>query len=429
VAARRETRYDAAHPADVKEHAMTTSRRGFMGTAAASALALAAPAAGTRRASAHTLADTPILALEDVPTPALILDLDAFEWNVSKMASTLKASGRTFRPHGKTHKCPEVGKALARAGAVGHCAAKLSEAEAFAAGGLTGLLVTTAVIGRQKIARAVSLATRQPDTIFVVDDEQNVRDLNAAAGALRGTAPLRLNLAVDLLIGRTGIEMGAPALALAQLIDSLPHVRFAGLQSYDGGASHTTGFEARKARSHESMSKAVETRRLIEGSGIACPLVTGGSTGTYNIDIGVEGVTEHQPGSFMFMDLDYNRIGGQDGPVYSDFRSALTVLTTVVSKRPGTAIVDGGYKAFATDRPFGPKPADAALADVPYAWAGDEHGRLDLTKAQRDVKVGDRLAFLVPHCDPTVNLYDVMYAVRGSRVEAVWPIAARGMSQ
>lgn len=408
---------------------MTTSRRGFIGTAAASALAVTAPASVATAASAEALPDSPPLALEDVPTPALIVDLDAFDWNLSKMASTLKGSGRTFRPHGKTHKCPAIGKALAQAGAIGHCAAKLSEAEAFAAGGLTGLLVTTAVVGRQKIARAVSLAERHPDTIFVVDDARNVRDLNDAAGAHRGRTPVRLNLAVDLLIGRTGIEMGAPALALTQLIDSLPHVRFAGLQSYDGGASHTTGFDARKARSYETMGRAVETRRLIEGSGIACPLVTGGSTGTYNIDIGVDGVTEHQPGSFMFMDLDYSRIGGQDGPVYGDFRTALTVLTTVVSKRPGTAIVDGGYKAFSTDRPFGPKPTDAALAEVPYAWAGDEHGRLDLVNAQRDVKVGDRLAFLVPHCDPTVNLYDVMYAVRGGRVEAVWPIAARGMSQ
>lgn len=408
---------------------MTTTRRGFIGTATASALAVAAPASVMASASAEALPDSPPLALEDVPTPALIVDLDAFDWNLSKMAGTLKRSGRTFRPHGKTHKCPAIGKALVQAGAIGHCAAKLSEAEAFAAGGLTGLLVTTAVVGRQKIARAVSLAARQPDTMFVVDDPQNVRDLNDAAGAHRGRTPVRLNLAVDLLIGRTGIEMGPPALALAQLIDSLPHVRFAGLQSYDGGASHTTGFDARKARSHETMGKAVETRRLIEGSGIACALVTGGSTGTYNIDIGVDGVTEHQPGSFMFMDLDYNRIGGRDGPVYSDFRTALTVLTTVVSKRPGTAIVDGGYKAFSTDRPFGPKPADAALADVPYAWAGDEHGRLDLANAQRDVKVGDRLSFVVPHCDPTVNLYDIMYAVRGGRVEAVWPIAARGMSQ
>jgi 3-hydroxy-D-aspartate aldolase len=239
-----------------------------------------------------------------------------------------------------------------------------------------------------------------------------------------------MNLAIDLLIGgRTGIDTGAPAVELAKTIASLPNVRLAGLQAYDGGASHTVGFDARKARSLETMGRAVETRRLIEAAGIECPIVSGGSTGTYNIDSELDGVTELQPGSFMFMDMDYNQIGGQDGPVYQDFRNALTVVTTVVSWRPGTAIVDGGYKAFSTDRPFRPKSKDPALADVPFAWGGDEHGRLDLSKAQREVKLGDRLEFIVPHCDPSVNLYDSIHCLRGDRVETIWPVAARGMSQ
>jgi D-serine deaminase-like pyridoxal phosphate-dependent protein len=177
------------------------------------------------------------------------------------------------------------------------------------------------------------------------------------------------------------------------------------------------------------MGRAVETRRLIERSGIECPIVSGGSTGTYNIDSEIEGVTELQPGSFMFMDLDYNRIGGQDGPVYQDFRNSLTVMTTVVSRRPDAAIVDGGYKAFSTDRPFRPKAKEAALEEAAFSWGGDEHGRLDLTKAQREVKLGDRIEFIIPHCDPSVNLYDSMYCLRGDRVETIWRVAARGMSQ
>ncbi|MBA2604666.1 MAG: DSD1 family PLP-dependent enzyme [Acidobacteria bacterium] len=408
---------------------MQTTRRGFLGAAAASTIALSTPARLAALAQARQSAEAGRLFRDDILTPALLLDLDAFEANVQEMASFLRSHQRGFRPHGKSHKCPEVGKALAKAGALGHCAAKLSEAEVFAAHGLGGLLVTTAVIGKAKIGRAVKLAAARQDTIFSVDHAENVRDLNAAAAAHGGRRPLRLNLAVDLLIGRTGIEMGQPALELAQLIDALPNVRLAGLQAYDGGASHTTGFEQRKARSTESMSRAAETRRLIERSGIECPLLSGGSTGTYNIDVEVDGVTELQPGSFVFMDLDYNRIGGQDGPVYDDFRSALTVLTTVVSHRPGVAIVDGGFKAFSTDRPFTPRATDPALAEVPYAWGGDEHGRLDLSAAEREVKLGDRIEFLVPHCDPSVNLYDAMYCLRGDRVEAVWRIAARGMSQ
>ncbi len=409
---------------------MQSTRRTFLGTAAASAVAVASRPAhaaslplGARDAGAPATID-------EIPTPALILRLDSFEANVSKMASALRAANRAFRPHGKTHKCPEIARRLVAAGAVGACAAKLSEAEVFADAGIGGILVTTAVIGRPKIARAVRLAQRHPDTTFVVDNEANARDLDAAVAALsRNGPPLKLQVAIDLLFGRTGIEGGAPAVALAQAIDKLPNLTLAGLQAYDGGSAHVIGFDARKTRSTASMQHAAATRTAIERAGIACPLLTGGSTGTYNIDSQVDGVTELQPGSFVFMDLDYNRIGGTDGEVYQDFESALTVLTTVVSQRPGTAIVDGGYKAFSTDRTFGPRLVDPALADVPYAWAGDEHGRLDLSRAQREVRVGDRLELLVPHCDPTVNLYDNLYAVRGERVEGVWPIAARGMSQ
>jgi len=361
----------------------------------------------------------------DIPTPALLLDLDAFEDNVQKMAAHLKARGKAFRPHGKTHKCPEVARALIRAGAVGCCAARLSEAEVFATSGIPGLLITTAVIGRDKIARAVALASSAPDTMFVVDDRQNVRDINDAAGARATGEPVKL--LVDLFFGRTGIAPGQPAVELAQLIESLPNITFAGLQSYDGAAAHTTPFDARSTRTKATMGKAVETKAMLERAGIACPLVTGGSTGTYRFDSENPGITELQPGSFVFMDMEYGTIGGPDGTEYRDFKNALTVITTVVSRPPGMAIVDGGYKAFSTDRPFTPKPI--GIDGVTYGWAGDEHGRLDLSNASRDVKLGDRIEFLPPHIDPTVNLYDHIYALRGDRVEAVWPIAARGKSQ
>jgi D-serine deaminase-like pyridoxal phosphate-dependent protein len=360
----------------------------------------------------------------DVPTPALLLDLDAFESNIATMAAHLRARGKAFRPHGKTHKCPEVARALIQAGAIGCCAARLSEAEVFAEFGIPGLLITTAVIGTDKIARALALASQAPDTIFVVDNRQNVRDLNDAAAA-RGGQPL--NLAIDLFFGRTGIQPGQPAVELAQLIDSLAHVSFIGLQSYDGQAAHTTPFDARSTRTLTSMGKAVDTKAMIERAGIACPLVTGGSTGTYRIDAENPGMTELQPGSFVFMDMEYGQIGGPGGTEYRDFKHSLTVVTTVVSRSPGMAIVDGGYKAFSTDRPFTPQPV--GLDDVTYGWAGDEHGRLDMSRSTRELRVGERVEFLPPHVDPTVNLYDSIYALRGDRVEAVWPIAARGKSQ
>ena len=361
----------------------------------------------------------------DIPTPALLLDLDAFDSNIAKMAAHLKARNKGFRPHGKTHKCPEVARALIRAGAVGCCAARLSEAEVFAEFAIPGLLITTAVIGRDKITRAIALATKAPDTMFVVDDAQNVRDINDAAGARGGGPPI--NLAIDLFFGRTGIEPGQPAVELAQLIDSLPNVTFAALQSYDGQAAHTTPFDARGARTNGTMSRAVETKAMLERAGFSCPIVTGGSTGTYRFDAENPGLTELQPGSFIFMDMEYGQIGGPDGSEYRDFKNALTVITTVVSRPKGMAIVDGGYKAFSTDRPFTPAPL--GIEGATYEWAGDEHGRLYINGASRDLKVGDRIEFLPPHVDPTVNLYDQIYALRGERVEAVWPIAARGKSQ
>ncbi|MGH9719759.1 MAG: DSD1 family PLP-dependent enzyme [Bryobacteraceae bacterium] len=365
------------------------------------------------------------LTRDDLPTPALLLDLDAFEANVSKMTQYAREHNRALRPHGKTHKCPEVARALIKAGAVGACAAKISEAEVFSANGVGGLLVTTAVIGKHKIERAVRLASQRRDTMFSVDNAQNVRDLNDAAGA----AKIKLNLAIDLLVGgRTGIRTGDAAHALAQQIASLPNVKLAGLQAYAGGSSHVVGFDARQAHSLKQMTPAVETRRMIERSGIACPLLTGGSTGTYNIDSGIDGITELQPGSFVFMDVDYIRIGGKDGAVYRDFRSALTVLTTVVSKPSDeSAVVDGGLKAFSTDKPFMPEPKQ--IQGITFAWGGDEHGRLNIAKASAPVNLGDRLEFIIPHCDPSVNLYDRMYCLRGDKVEAVWRIAARGMSQ
>jgi D-serine deaminase-like pyridoxal phosphate-dependent protein len=365
------------------------------------------------------------LTKDELATPALVLDLDAFERNVAKMATHCRQSGRALRPHGKTHKCPEIARALIRAGAVGSCAAKLSEAEVFAANGIKGLLVTTAVIGKPKIDRAMKLAAKQPDMIFSVDNAQNVRDLNEAAKA----AKLKVNVATDLFIaGRTGITPGEPALGLAQTIVSSSNLKLAGIQAYAGHAAHVIGFEARTKVSREAMAQAVETRRLFERNGIPCPLLTGGSTGTYNIDSEIDGITELQPGSFIFMDVDYNRIGGKSGEVYNDFENSLTVLTTVVSKPTDQqAVVDGGLKAFSTDKPFTPQAR--GIDGLTFAWGGDEHGKLNLAKASAPVNVGDRLEFIIPHCDPSVNLYDRIYGVRKGQVESVWKIAARGMSQ
>jgi 3-hydroxy-D-aspartate aldolase len=365
------------------------------------------------------------IAKDEVPTPALMLDLDLFESNVQKMVAHAKGHNRALRPHGKTHKCPEIAKYIVRQGALGACAAKLSEAEVFAAHGVRGLLVTTAVVGKHKIERAVRLAGVAPDTIFCVDNAQNAQDLNDAAGA----AKRKLWVAIDLCVsGRTGIMPGAPAVALGEQVAKLGNLKFKGIQAYAGGASHTKGWEKRKAASIAAMTPAIETRAELNKRGVETPWLSGGSTGTYNIDSDIDGITELQPGSFMFMDTDYNIIGGKEtGENYADFGNALTIQATVVS-RPTDAhvIIDSGYKAMATDRPFVPL---LKMAGVKFAFNGDEHAKVTSTEGALRLQVGDRVEVIAPHCDPTVNLYDRIYCTRGGQVEAVWAIAARGMAQ
>ena len=405
-----------------------TSRRTLLATGLSTAALYAAKQSYTFAEIDRMIARGDVkgkLSKAELPTPALIVDLDAFEGNVKRMVGYVKSKGRAIRPHGKTHKCPDIAKYIIAQGAVGACAAKLNEAEAFAENGVTGLLVTTAVIGKYKIEKAIAIARKHPEIIYSVDNAQNVRDLNDAAGV----GKVKLNVAIDLWVGRrTGIQPGDAAVALGEAISKMPHLKLQGIQAYAGHASHAVGFENRKKVSIEAMTPAVETRQMLEKKGISCPWLSGGSTGTYNIDTHIEGITELQPGSFMFMDVDYNRIGSESGnEVYDDFKNSLFVLTTVVSKpKDDTAIVDGGLKAFSTDKPFPPQWRGGS--ELPYAFAGDEHGRLTMT-AGKLVSVGDRLEFIIPHCDPSVNLHDRIYAVRGEQVEAVWKVAARGMGQ
>jgi D-serine deaminase-like pyridoxal phosphate-dependent protein len=205
-------------------------------------------------------------------------------------------------------------------------------------------------------------------------------------------------------------------------------MRFRGLQGYAGQCAHVVGWAARRAASLAALEPLMETRRLIEASGLPVDIVSGASTGTYNIDSELAGLTELQAGSYCVMDLDYLRIGGRTAERFTDFDLALTVLATVVSVPTAErAIVDAGLKAFATDRPFGPEAIERP--GLTYEWAGDEHGRLLIGHSTRPPALGERVEFIPPHCDPTMNLYDRLYAMRGTRVEGVWEISARGKSQ
>lgn len=358
----------------------------------------------------------------DLPTPSLVLDLDAFEANVAGMAAHAKQHGLQLRPHSKTHKTPEIARRQFAAGAHGVCAATIYEAETMNAAGIGGILITGEQVGPNKIGRLVRLTKKAPETMSTVDNAQHAEQLSEAARAAKVT--LNVMVDIDPVGRRTGIAPGEKALALAKRIDQLEGLRLRGVHGYSGASSHVKGFEVRKAHSTQYMIPVIESFEAMKKAGLPAEIMSGSSTGTYNIDSDLDGMTEMQVGSYVFMDVEYRRSGGKSGETYTDFRPSLTVLSTVISKNhDDIATIDAGIKAFATDRSFGPEPL---IEGVTYSFNGDEHGRLHLEKASREVKFGEKVELIIPHCDPNVNLYDRMYVCRGDQVQEIWKIAARG---
>ena len=346
-----------------------------------------------------------MLTKQQLPTPALLLDLDKFEANLARMAARIKESGKSLRPHAKAHKCVEIAKRQIAAGAIGVCVATVAEAELMAAAGIPGLLLTSPVGDPLKMARIVKTGA-----MVVVDHLQQVAWYNEAAGA----AKRKLDVLVDLDVGdhRTGARSPEDAAEIAEAVDQAAHLELRGLQAYSVLGSHAGGLDERKRVSKESFQVASRALGIMLRRGLSTEIVTGGSTGTWEIDTVVADLTELQAGSYVLMDLAYRREG-------LDFANALTVLATVVSaNHPGFVTVDAGFKAFATDRGYGPEALD--LPGSTYRWGGDEFGYVDLPDGLP--KLGSRLEFIPPHCDPTTNLYDRIYACRGEQVEAVWPV-------
>jgi D-serine deaminase-like pyridoxal phosphate-dependent protein len=357
----------------------------------------------------------------ELPTPALLLDLDAFEANLKAMAEHCKRSGCGFRPHAKTHKCPEIAKRQVASGAVGVSVATVGEAMHMAWGGIKSILLTSPIVEDYKVFRMMEVAS-QAEAILAVGHPRQAEKLRQVTDAFKQEVSVLID--VDVGDRRTGALPGQPALELARLLAKGKQIRVVGVQAYAGHASHTVGFEKREKVSREAMHKAVETRELLTKNGFEARILSGGSTGTYNIDSAIRGVTELQVGSYVFMDLDYRRIGGKGGAVYTDFQPSLTVLTTVVSaSHPDRVTVDAGTKAFSTDVPL--KPEAKGREGLSYSRAGDEFGAIVAAGGAKLPEIGERLEFFVPHCDPTVNLYDHIWAMRGDKVEGMWPTVAR----
>ena len=357
--------------------------------------------------------------IEDVDTPALVVDLDVFERNLDLMANAVRGAGVVLRPHAKAHKCPDIAHAQIERGAVGICCQKVGEAEAFIAAGIRDVLVTNEIVGQTKLARLAEMA-KVAKVGVLVDDAASVSHIGAAARA----AGVSIDVLVEIDVGanRCGTLPGAPAVAVARVIARTPGLSFRGVHAYHGAAQHLRTPEERRAAIARASEFAGETKAAIEAAGVPCPTITGAGTGTWQHERDSGVYTEIQPGSYIFMDADYER--NALAPDQHHFEQSLFVLATVMSAPVRErAVVDAGLKAFAFDS--GP-PLVYGAHGLTYVKASDEHGVLAVAADTRPPLLGDRLWLVPGHCDPTVNLYDWIVGVRGTRVECLWPVAARG---
>ncbi|BBK42081.1 alanine racemase [Allostella vacuolata] len=362
--------------------------------------------------------------VSEIDTPALVIELDAFERNIAKLAEVSRRTGVRLRPHTKTHKSPIIALKQIEAGAIGQCCQKVAEAEVLVAGGVRDVLVSNQVVGDRKLARLAALA-KMARVALCVDAPEHIE----AAGRAARDYGVELGALVEIDVGtaRCGVEPGEAAVRLAQQIAGTPGLRFGGLQAYHGTAQHLATWDERKA----AIEKAVEKTRLtvdaLAAVGLACDIVGGAGTGTFQFESTSGVYNELQCGSYLFMDTDYARIGGKTSNRYDEFEHSLFVLATVMSiPTADRAICDAGLKAYTMEKGA---PWVHGREDLEVTGVSDEHGKIRTTAAKAPLALGEKLWLIPGHCDPTINLHDWYVGVRKGRVEAVWPIAARGASQ
>lgn len=361
----------------------------------------------------------------ELETPSLCLELEVLESNLKKVHQNLQGTGIGVRPHIKTHKCPALARMQMEAGAVGVCAAKLSESEVMLENGIPNVLMTGVNVSPGKIKKAMELRKKHSGFIQAVDNAENAADLQEAAKA----AGIIAEVVVDLdVINRSGVPTGKAALVLAQQVDRSPNLRFMGILAYDGGAQHVKGYAPRKTRTDRTFEPVVETYESLVKSGLNVEIFSGAGTGTYDMMGDVPGFTDVQVGSYLFMDTQYMAIGSKENELlYDDFDPSLTVMTTVINtNHPNRLITDSGAKAFTINKPSGIVIGEPNFS---YNAGSDEYGTVTYSQANRDYRVGDKLEVIVPHCDPVVNLYDRIYGIRRGKVETILPVLARGMSR
>ncbi|MCP5082374.1 MAG: DSD1 family PLP-dependent enzyme [Alphaproteobacteria bacterium] len=360
--------------------------------------------------------------LEEVATPALIIDLDAFENNVKLMGDYIKAQGIRHRAHAKTHKSADIALyQIAHGGACGVCCQKVSEAEALVAGGVKDVLVSNQVVDPKKIDRLAMMA-KNARILVCVDDLGNVDDLSAAA--VHHGVSIECLVEIDCGAGRCGVVWGQPVVDIAKNIDASDGLTFSGIQAYQGAAQHVHDFEERKDKIETAVSQVADTVAMLKAEGLECDIVGGAGTGSYYFE-GTSGVyNEMQCGSYIFMDADYQRVLDETGKEISEFQNSLFIWTSIMSHtKIDKAICDAGLKAQSVDSGL---PVIFGRDDVEYIKCSDEHGVI--SDPNNALKLNDKLKLVPGHCDPTCNVYDWYVGVRGGKVECLWPVTARGMA-
>ncbi|MBR7618031.1 DSD1 family PLP-dependent enzyme [Phenylobacterium sp. 20VBR1] len=359
-----------------------------------------------------------------IPTPAGVIDLDAFDRNVARMAARAKAAGLVLRPHAKSHKCAALARRQIAAGAVGVCCAKLAEAEALSAAGIRGILITSSLAGQPSAARAARLAGIDPDFAITVDHPDGATEIGEAAQAAGVT--VRVVLDVDLGMGRTGVASVDQGVAVGAAIIAQPSLKLLGIQGYGGHWQHMAGANERTAAVADGIGKLTEVAAALRAQGHVFSLITGGGTGTFSADAAQGILNEIQAGSYAFMDREYREALGDDDD--GAFETSLMVQARVISANAERWVtVDAGLKAFATDGPE-PEPLGEAWAGSKYRFFGDEHGMVTRPR-HRAVARGERVEFTAPHCDPTIDRYDLLHLVRGDVLVDLVRVEGRGASQ
>ncbi len=359
----------------------------------------------------------------EIQTPCLILDLDALERNIKKMGDYAKAHGMRHRVHGKMHKSVDVAKLQEKlGGAVGVCCQKVSEAEVFARGGIKDVLVSNQVRDPAKIDRLAQLPKLGARTIVCVDDVDNVKDLSDAA--VKHGTELEVFVELDVGAGRCGVTTSEDVVKIAKAADAAPNLKFTGIQAYQGAMQHLDSYEDRKAKTEIAIGMVKDAVDALTAEGLKPELVSGGGTGSYYFESNSGVYNELQCGSYAFMDADYGRILDKDGNRIDqgEWENALFILTSVMSHaKPDKAICDAGLKAQSVDSGL---PFIFGRDDVKYIKCSDEHGVIE--DEGNVLKINEKLRLVPGHCDPTCNVHDWYVGVRGGKVEAIWPVSARG---